>query len=59
MLYFFDRIWNELVFDIIFFFCLNYYSEVLRMLCRVLWEIDCVYLCVNLNYKIVNCFFII
>lgn len=49
MLYFFDRIWNEFVFDIIFFFCLNYYSEVLRMLCRVLWEIDCVYLCVNLN----------
>lgn len=41
------------------FFRSNYYSEVLRTLCRALWEIDCAHLCVNSNYTTVNCFLII
>lgn len=56
---FFDRTWNEFAFDTISFFRSNYYSEVLRTLCRALWEIDCAHLCVNSNYTTVNCFLII
>lgn len=57
--YFSDRTWNELAFDTMSFFRSNYYSEVLRTLCRALWEIDCAHLCVNSNYTTVNCFLII